>query len=194
MRKFGKQSGFTLVELIVVLTALFAVMGVSVVLLVQTINFQRTNSAYLDGVRVLDRLVVDFRNDVHAYGKPVIPNDGNTLLQWKSDTVSLDYIVKEGRFADEQQIVRTLKKDGETILETYRLPEKTTVWCVNGADSDAGLVALSLWTIPLGTKMPPQAELNPFDRTLSTPETLESNMVPRYAGNWRTIIARYNQE
>jgi type II secretory pathway pseudopilin PulG len=184
-----RKSGFTLVELIAVMATLFAVMGVSVVLLVKAFDFQQTNTEYADGVRVADRLIAEFRNDVHVYGKPEIPNDGKTLIRWMSDTVTLEYAMEPGIFPDQQSVVRSLQKDGQTFRETYHLPEKTTVWCVMGKDGNDGLVALSLWTTPQGTELPPLDTLNPFDRTMP-----ESKIDPKYAGNWRTIIARYNKE
>jgi type II secretory pathway pseudopilin PulG len=181
-----RKSGFTLVELVAVMTVLFAVMGVSVVLLIQVFDFQRTNSQYSDEVRDLDRLAADFRSDVHAYGKPEIPADGNTLLRWNTESATLDYITATGAFPDQKTIVRTLQKGGEKFCETYRFHDRTAVWCTGGKDNDAGLIALSLWTVAPGTEMPLPDFLNPFDRSMS-----ESKAEPKYAGNWRTIVARY---
>jgi prepilin-type N-terminal cleavage/methylation domain-containing protein len=180
------KKGFTLVELLAVMVAMFIVMGTSVVLLMQAFDFQRTNDQYADGMHVIDRFVVDFRNDIHAYGKPEIPTDGSTLLRWKTETETVDYVSQPSMFPDQQTIVRTVRKDGQKFGETYRLPERTTLWFTDGKDADAGLVALSLWTTPTGTETPKPSDLNPFDRTLP-----KSNVDPKYAGNWRTIIARY---
>jgi len=183
-----RKSGFTLVELVAVMAALFAVMSISVIILFQLFDFQQTNGEYSDGIRTLDRLVVDFRSDVHTYGKPEIPAEGNVLLRWKTEEVTLDYVVEPGTFPDQRVILRTLLKEGRKVLETYRLPNRTTVWCVDGTETDAGLVALSLWTTPLGMKPPLPETLNPFDRTMP-----KSQVDPKYAGNWRTIIARYTR-
>ena len=183
-----RKSGFTLVELLAVMAAMFAIMGVSVVMLIQVFNLQYKNSKYSDEVRTLNRLVVDFRNDVHAYGKPEIPNEGNVLLRWKTESVSLEYVMEPGMFPDQKVIVRTLHEEGKKFSESYRFPDQTIIWCTSGEESDAGLVALSLWTISLGTEMPPPETLNPFDRTLS-----ETKIEPRYAGNWRTIVARHSE-
>ena len=184
-----RKSGFTLVELLAVMVSLFAVMGVSVVLLVQAIHFQKKNSAEAEGMRVFDRLAVDFRSDVHAFGKPEIPDDG-ALIQWKTDTETLRYVLEPGRFPEQQVIVRTLEKDGQKQIESYRLPERTAVWCVDGKATDANLAALSLWTVPPGTEMPPLDTINPFDRTIQKGSQADS----QHAGYWRTIIARYNNE
>ena len=183
-----RKSGFTLTELLAVMATLFAVMGISVVLLIQVFDFQQKNDNYSDGIRTADRLVVDFRSDVHTYGKPEIPT--NALLRWKTETMTLEYGVEPGKFPDQQIVVRTLQKEGQKHSETYRLPDKTTVWCMDGKDGDAGLVALSLWTTLPGTEMSPLDTLNPFDRTMQE----KSQIDPKYAGNWRTIIARYNKE
>jgi len=185
-----QKAGFTLTELLAVMTALFAVMGISVVLLVQTLDFQHGNSVFSDRICAADRLVADFRNDIHAYGQPEIPADG-ALLRWKTETITLDYVIEPGKLPDQSIVVRTLQKDGQKFCETYRLPDKTTVWCVDGKETDTGLVALSLWTmLAPGMEMPPLETLNPFDRTFQ--EKSQVNL--RYAGNWRTIIARYNKE
>jgi len=73
--------------------------------------------------------------------------------------------------------------------EIYRLPDRTTLRFSDGTGNDAGLMALSLWIAPRGTEIPNLDELNPFDRTI--PHSLERQIAPQYAGNWRTIIVRY---
>jgi hypothetical protein len=183
-----RKSGFTLTELIAVMAAMFAIMGISVMMLFQLFDFQQTNGEYSDGIRTLDRLVVNFRSDVHTYGKPEIPAEGNVLLRWKTEEVVLDYVLEPGQFPDQQIVLRTLLKEGKKALETYRLPDRVKVWCVDGTETDAGLVALSLWTTPPGMTPPLPETLNPFDRTMP-----KSQVDPKYAGNWRTITARYNQ-
>lgn len=178
------KKGFTLIELLAVMVVMFTIMGISVVLLVQAFDFQRTNNQYSDGIHTVDRFVADFRNDIHTYGKPEIVNDGDTLLSWNTETV--EYVTQPGLFPDQQTIVRTIRKDGKVFGETYRLPDRTMLWFVEGKDNDVGLVALSLWTTPKGIETPKPSDLNPFDRTMS-----KFQVNPKYAGNWRTIIARY---
>ena len=189
VEKNKMKKGFTLIELLAVMVAMFTVMGISVALLIQTFDFRRNYDEYSDGVRAVDRFVADFRNDVHVCGKPEIPG-GDTLLRWNSATETVDYVTESDLFPDRQTIVRTVRKDGKKIRgEVYRLPRRMTLWFTDGKNADAGLVALSLWTTPPGTEPPQPDETNPFDRTLSTQRT-----VSRYAGNWRTIIARYDEE
>ena len=193
-----KRPAFTLTELLAVMAALSVVMGVSVVLLLQAFDFQRTNDLYAEGNRAASRLVADFRSDVRTYGKPESLTDGEALLRWNTGTETIEYVTQPGEFADQRTVVRTVRK-GETMFrETYRLPDRTLIWCVEGNDADAGLIALSLWTTPTGAKPPtagpPTAgppnlnDLNPFDRTLP-----KSHVTPKYAGNWRTIVARYSE-
>ena len=187
-----RRRGFTLTELVAVMAALAVVMGVSVVLLVQAFDFQRMSAEYSESIRTSNRLIADFRSDVRTHGKPEIPADGNTLLRWKTETETIDYVVEPGEFPDQQNIARTVQKDDRVFRENYHLPDRTTVWCVEGKDTDTGLVALSLWTTTQGTEVPNPSELNPFDRTL--PKTLEQRIDPKYAGNWRTIVVRYNEK
>ena len=183
-----RRLGFTLLELIVVMAVMFAVMSVSVVMLVQAFDFQRANDQHAEGMRTVDRLVVDFRKDVHTYGKPEISTDSQTLFQWETELATVEYVVEQGTFPDQVILVRTLQEGEKGVRETYRLPDRTTVWGAMGTESESGLVALSLWTSPQGTDPPSPETLNPFDRT--TP-TLQID--PKYAGNWRTIIARYKE-
>jgi len=185
-----KKPAFTLVELIAVMSAMAVVMGVAGILLVQLFAYQRDNDEYSDGIRAADRFVAAFRDDVHACGKPEIFADGETLLRWNNGTETIDYVAQSGAFPDQQAVVRTVRKDGKkTGGETYRLPDHSTLWFVDGKDANAGLVALSLWITPKGTNMPKRDEMNPFDRTIPN-----SPVDPQFAGNWRTIIARYNSE
>jgi len=185
-----KKQGFTLIELIAVMAAMSIVVGVTVLLIAQVLDFQRDNGEYSDGIRAADRFVAVFRSDVHTYGKPEILSKGETLLRWTTESEMVDYTIQPGGFPDQQSIVRTVYKDGEQIhYETYHLPDRTALRFADGKDSDAGLFALSLWTAPKGTELPEIDELNPFDRTI--PKLLEQRIDPKYAGTWRTIVVRY---
>jgi len=180
------KKGFSLLELLVVMAAMFTIMGVSGALLVQAFGFQRSSGQYSDGMRAVDRFVADFRRDIHVYGQPEIPPDSDTLLRWNTGTETVVYTTQPGLFPDQQTIVRTVRKDDRRSVETYRLPDRMALWFENGKDADAGLVALSLWTTPQGGEAPNPDSLNPFDRTM--PQFLGSL---KGIGNWRTIIARY---
>ncbi|MCL2710755.1 MAG: prepilin-type N-terminal cleavage/methylation domain-containing protein [Planctomycetaceae bacterium] len=184
-----KRPGYTLIELITVMAVMSVVMGVSVVLLVQLFDFQRNTDEYADRSRAVDHLTVVFRNDVRTYGKPEILTDGTALLRWTTETETIEYTAQPGEFPEQLNVVRTEQKEGENRFETYHLPDRTTFRFVEGKDDDTGLIALSLWIAPLGTEMPNLDELNPFDRTI--PKDIEERVNPKYAGNWRTIIARY---
>jgi len=185
-----KKHGFTLVELIAVMATTAIVMGITVVLLIQLFDFQQNNSEYAAQTHAVNRLVAAFRDDVHAYGKPKILSEGNTLLRLTIGNEIVDYTVQPGEFPGQLDIIRTVQTDGQIERrETYRLPDRSALRFVDGKDADAGLVALSLWTAPQGTEVPNLNELNPFDRTL--PKSLEQRADPKYAGHWRTIIARY---
>ena len=184
-----KRDGFTLIELITVMAAVSVVMGVTAVMLVKLFDYQQNHGEYSDQRRAVDRFVAGFRNDVRTYGKPEIVTDGITLLRWTTETETIEYTAQPSEFPDQLNIVRTVQKEEGKHNETYRLPDRTMLRFAEGKDADAGLIALSLWTAPQGTGTLNHAELNPFDRTI--PKTLEDQMNPKYAGNWRTIIARY---
>jgi len=183
-----KRPAFTLTELLAVMAALSVVMGISVVLLLQAFDFQRTNDLYAEGNRAASRLIADFRSDVRTYGKPEISADGDALLCWNTGTETIDYATQPGAFPDQLIVVRTVRKGESVSQETYRLPDRTVLWFVEGNHANAGLVALSLWTTPTGAKtLTPNdmSDMNPFDRTLP-----QSDIAPKYAGNWRTIVVR----
>ena len=185
-----KRHGFTLVELITVMAVMAVVMGITVMLLIQFFDFQQNNSEYAEQTRAVNRLVADFRGDVRTYGKPEILSNGETLLRWTTEAEIIDYTTSPGEFPDQRDVVRMVRKGGQIErYETYRLPDRTALRVIEGKEVDAGLIALSLWIAPQGAEVPNLEELNPFDRTL--PKSLEQRVDPKYAGNWRTIIARY---
>jgi prepilin-type N-terminal cleavage/methylation domain-containing protein len=182
-------TGYTLIELITVMAVLSVIMGVTAVMLVQLFDFQQNTGEHADKIRAADRFVAIFRSDVHTYGKPDIFSEGNVLLRWTTETEIIEYTAQPGEFPDQLNIVRTVQKEEGKHNETYRLPDRTMLRFTEGKDADAGLIALSLWTAPQGTGTLNHAELNPFDRTI--PKTLENQINPKFAGNWRTIVVRY---
>ena len=185
-----KKRGFTLIELVAVIAVMAVVLGFAVVMLAQLFDFQRENDEYAEGMRSADRFAVEFRNDVHTYGKPEILSDGTVLLRFKTERETIEYTTEPGAFPDQRIIVRTVQTGEEQPqFETYRLPDRTALHFADGRDADAGLFALSLWTAPKGTVPPKLDELNPFDRTF--PKSMERQIDPKYAGNWRTIVVRY---
>jgi len=195
-----KRPGFTLIELIAVMATVSVVMGIAAVMLVQLFDYRQNLAEYSERMRDVNRFVAKFRNDVRTYGKPEILTDGDTLLRWTTGTETIKYTAQPGEFPDQWSVVRTVQNEGtNNHSETYRLPDRTTARFAEGTGNDAGLIALSLWTAPQGTTVlnhtvpnltePNLTELNPFDRTL--PQTLEQQIDPKYAGNWRTIIVRY---
>jgi len=185
-----EKHGFTLVELIAVMAVMAVVLGFTVVMFAQLFDFKQHSDEYSIGVRTVDRLIADFRNDVRTYGKPEILSEGDILLRWTTETKIIEYASESGEFPNQKNILRTVRQEGQqNRQETYRLPDRTTWHFVYGKDNNAGFVALSLWTTPQGTETPNLDELDPFDRTI--PESLEQRVDPKYAGNWRTIIVRY---
>jgi len=185
-----KSPGFTLIELITVIAVMAVVLGISVLMFGQLFDFQRNHNAYSEGVRVSHRLITDFRSDVRAYGKPEILSEEGALLRWSTESETIEYTLQSGEFPEQQNVHRTVHKDGQQIhRETYRLPDDSALYFAEGGGNDAGLIALSLWITPPGTKTPKPDELNPFDRTM--PQALKQQVDPKYAGNWRTIVVRY---
>jgi prepilin-type N-terminal cleavage/methylation domain-containing protein len=185
-----KRQGFTLTELVAVITAVTVVMGITVMLFAQLFDFQRNNSEYAERSRNVDRFIANFRNDVRAYGKPEILSESSVLLRWKTEAEIIEYVSESGEFPDQQNIIRTVRQEGkQNRYETYQLPDRTALRFVDGKDNDAGLVALSLWVAQRRSEIPNLDELNPFDRTVS--ESREPRIDPEKADNWRTIIARY---
>jgi len=184
-----KRDAFTLTELLAAMAVVSIVMGITAMLLVKLFDYQQNNYEYSEQRRATDRFITEFRNDVHTYGKPQILADGTVLLRWTTNTETIEYTAQPGEFPDQRNIVRTVRKESGNRYETYRLPDRSALRFAEGTANDAGLVALSLWTTPPGTKTPNLDELNPFDRTI--PESLAYQIDPKYASNWRTIIVRY---
>jgi len=176
-----KRQAFTLIELIAVVALMAIIMGTAVVLIAQLFDYQRNNAEYADSIRAVNRLVADFRSDVRTHGKPEILTDDDTLLRWTTNVLTVEYRTEPGEFPDQQKIIRTVRQEGESNrYETYRLPERSALRFVEGMESDAGLVAMSLWVgTPVGD-VPNIDELNPFDRTTKS-----------CAHHWRTIVVRY---
>ena len=183
------KQGFTLVELITVIAVLAVVMGISVIMIAQLFDFQRNYNEYSEQQRDANRFAAAFREDVHTYCKPEIVSEGDTLLRWTTETETVEYTKQPGSFPDQCSVVRTVRKEDQERREIFQLPDRTTLSFTEGKENDAGLVALSLWTTLPGTETPKLDELNPFDRTV--PKSLEQHIDPKYAGNWRTIVARY---
>jgi prepilin-type N-terminal cleavage/methylation domain-containing protein len=176
-----KKHGFTLIELIAVIVVVAIVMGTAVVLLAQLFEFRQTNDEYANGVRTVNLLITDFRNDVRTYGKPAILSDEDVLLRWTTETKTIEYTAEPGEFPDQQNIIRTVHQDGQRNgYEMDQLPDRTAVHFIEGKEHNVGLIALSLWTAPPRGEMPNLDELNPFDRTFES-----------RADRWRTIVVRY---
>lgn len=202
--KGGKAAAraFTLIELVAVMACMVIVGSIAMVFLFQAFDFQQRNEEHVLTRDGASRLLADFRKDVHRYGKPGIsqtvpgtPEKDRLLLQWNDGDTLVVYLWEDGEFPGRRRICREVRRDGEiTIFEGYILPDNAVLWCVEGRDAHAGLVALSLWVPPVG--LPDSAltaddveKIDPLTRTF--PENLTREIDPVYAANWRTAVVRY---
>lgn len=202
--KHGRASAraFTLIELVAVMAGMVIVGSIAMVFLFQVFDFQQCNEEHALTRDGASRLLADFRKDVHRYGKPEVfqtvpenPEKDRPLLQWNDGRTLVVYLWEDGEFSDRRRIRREVRREGEiTVLEGYILPDNAVLWCVEGRDAHAGLLALNLWVSPAG--LPNSAltaadaeKIDPFIRTL--PENLSREIPPAFATNWRTAVVRY---
>ena len=188
MRK-NRPSAFTLIELITVLAIFSVVVGTSIALLFQMFEFHdRFEERTVQDLRT-DRLVRQFRGDVHDFGLPeAAQSDANILATWTTNEKTVVYTLTDGEFPEKKIVIRSeTGQNTQNRTERFDLPDHATIWCTRGAGPHDRLVAMSIWTAMPGVVLENPAELNPFTRTL--PEQLAGKVDPKYAGNWRTIIA-----
>lgn len=191
------RRAFTLVELVAVLGCLTIITGVAIVLLFQMFDMQSQCEERSDWTRSTNRFTDVFRRDVHELGKPELQSDpdekNEILLRWQSKNSVVEYELHKGEYAG-QQIVRRIEKTDKEIRRTedYRLPDRSDIRFFEGKDKHSGLVALSLWKHAPGMDIPKTGEMNPFERTLA--KSFASQDETGYAGIWRTVLARYENE
>jgi len=171
----NKSNAFTLIELVTVLGILSIVMGISTMMLFSMLDFHLRYDEQLKQQSGANRLVSQFRDDVHSNGQPEILQDGEVLLQWQNGENKIVYTLENGEFPEQKFLRRDVLQNQKRIAtERYALPDNTSIWFTEGKDQNSGLVAMNLW-ISTSESAPDKTKFAPFTQTQS---------------NLRTIIAK----
>lgn len=194
-----------LVELLAVIACLTVILGVSMMLLFQTFEYQIRHNERTDQNRIANRLIEQFRIDVRGISsEPQIAPEENVFIQWNlpQDQI-IRYELHEGKFPENCVVVRSLYvlKDGEREIlatERYQLPDHTQLRFVKGENEFQGLTALCFWIGVAEAASLDVSQLDPFTRTIApaspdVPVSRLPSIDPKYAANWRTVIVRSAQ-
>ncbi|MCA9054101.1 MAG: prepilin-type N-terminal cleavage/methylation domain-containing protein [Planctomycetaceae bacterium] len=117
------RSGVSLVELLIVMTALGVVLTTSTVTLYRMLQAQSAATTGLSEAMTLSRLAADFRRDVHAASGVAVENVGDTTELRLSDVAgnSVVYAAREGRLIRESMPEEAPPADAQPTREEYRL-------------------------------------------------------------------------
>ncbi|MDR1957749.1 MAG: prepilin-type N-terminal cleavage/methylation domain-containing protein [Planctomycetaceae bacterium] len=179
------RTAFTLVELIAVMAILSVTVGTSTMLLFKMFDFHIRYAESAAQLESTNRLVARFRSDIHTNGQPEISPDGSVLLTWQNAGQEIMYILENGAFPEKKIVRREVRRNGERVnMETYHLPDHTKLGFAEGTDRDAGLTAMSLWTLPPGKEAIVSIPYDPFTRTVPSQSFGPS-------GYWRTVLVRH---
>lgn len=207
-----RRNGFTLLELILVLTVEIALIGITTALIVKSLDFKTQTNEGFDVARSARRLAETFRADVHAARDAAIAVDGKrltleTVRDGKPVMIVYAIHVRPERFATD--IVREVfslsgGEEGESretaaerkkrplAVERFSLAEGASVRfdaSPSGA-SAAELLAMSIWNDPDGkTSSSLPKGLDPFTRTIPATDAPDA-VDPRMSGNWIVVLAR----
>jgi prepilin-type N-terminal cleavage/methylation domain-containing protein len=151
-----KRRGYSLIEMIVVLTVGATMLGIAVTMLGALMQAERNGRAHIGQNATLNRLADQFRRDVRgAKGKLAVEKNDAGETAWRLDLAagrSVWYV------ADPDEIVRE-ERTGHTILQqkSYSLPENY-VATIAASDS-AGLSIISLTIAPTEASSRPGHEI-----------------------------------
>ena len=191
-----RRRGWTLVETVFVFSAETVVIGLCVGILL--LVFQtHTKEGRGDPARwAAPRLAEQFRADVRAAED--VNLDGAVLTLTFPDDKEITYTIvledsPEATTRRKCELKREERNENEKpSREIYALPEDSEAWFEQGTGRYDGLMALHIWTKPVdhaGTEvaaMPAKENLNGFTREITGTSAVD----PKFAANWRTIVAR----
>lgn len=215
MRK-KQWKGFTLLELICVLTALSIIMTVFSVLINLTFSLSTRRQEQVTDRQSQVHLLDYFRKDVKTYGLPEftassekilgtpardlpkinasaalpnpLPPEDLVLARWKTREGTLFYYIAESEFSMITVDRLLVRSEKERIRESFRLSDLTRIDFYKGSGNDAGLFAMSLWRAPLPMFTLKAEDLNPFTGAVS--ESLAKRVDPKLAANWKIAVVR----
>ena len=137
------RRGYSLIEMIVVMTVGATMLGIAVTLLGALMQAERAGRAHIGQNGIFNRLADQFRRDVHAAdGLVVVVENDAGESAWRlnlGDGRSVWYV------AGRDEIVREERK-GRTVLrqESYRLPDDCGVTIAADASASPRIVRLTI--------------------------------------------------
>jgi prepilin-type N-terminal cleavage/methylation domain-containing protein len=123
----NSRHGFSLVELLVVITAMTAILAASVVLIHFVLQFDHEVRQRTHIVTTIGRLAEQFRRDVHqARGEPFVASDhrsaelhlaGGTVVKWRSDPLGDLVRLEQAKGVADRENTFTLPKGTAATME-----------------------------------------------------------------------------
>ena len=136
-----RRRGWTLIELIVAVSALAVLMTIMATLMIRLMKLDRAERSRVVVSAALERLARDLRGDARA-ATAAAEVGGSRLVLPMADGRSVEYAVRGGRDRD---VLRTVRRGGkDEHYETYRRPPGTTARFESGRDGTTPLVALAV--------------------------------------------------
>jgi type II secretory pathway pseudopilin PulG len=132
------RRGWSLLELLVVITTVAILMGFTAKLAAQLIQYGKGQRAAVVAAGNLERLGRDLRNDARAANVPAELSE-TTLVLTQAEGRSIEYQVRPA------DVLRTIRRSGKTEgFDTYKLPNGTRARFESGRDGAFPSVALGL--------------------------------------------------
>jgi prepilin-type N-terminal cleavage/methylation domain-containing protein len=132
------RRGWSLLELLVVITAVSILMGFTAKLATQLIQYGKSERAAVVAAANLERLGRDLRNDARAATGPAELSETSLVLT-QAEGRSIEYLVRPA------DVLRTIRRSGKTQgFDTYKLPKGTLARFESGRDGGFPSVALFL--------------------------------------------------
>ncbi len=148
----GRRGGWALLELLVVITAATALLGLAAGLIHQMLKIDGAERSRVVVAADLERLAHDLRSDAHSAARLAESAPGRVILAL-AESRSVEYTVR-GR-----EILRTARR-GEKVdhREQYRLPATTVARFESTGDRAGSLIAVVVTADPAASKgRPPEA-------------------------------------
>ncbi|MFK8113267.1 MAG: type II secretion system protein J [Rubripirellula sp.] len=145
MNQRTSRSAFTLVELLVTMTAGSAMMILAIGMVHQAMSINSMSRQQADQARARSRLGTDFRQDVHLAKNSIVESDQRVTLV-RVDETRVTYI------ADGNQVTREqVLSEDQTRREGYSFSDESTVM-FKSLGSPNRTVLTILRTIPVSSK------------------------------------------
>jgi type II secretory pathway pseudopilin PulG len=133
-----RRRGWSLLELMVVITTVTTLLGFSAALVAQLMRFGKGERALVVAAANLERLGRDLRNDARAATRPSELSETRLVLTL-AEGRSIEYLVRPA------DVLRTILRAGKTeAFDTYKLPTGTLARFEAGRDGTTPTIALSL--------------------------------------------------